>query len=452
LSFLNRKFPILFLSFILLACESQRPQEVTSPSTTPTPDGLGTHIAEQGQPTAVPTEIYTSSPTTSPTSTSTETPTATATFTETSSPTATFTSTSSPTFTATATVPATSTPQSSPTLLPTQTVEALMIAAATGTLTGSSIAGVATGLPTHVPSAIPLPAHPSPTVFTVGVPTTVATLPPGVFPTNTPRFSPTPTTVPGDHFWFWRPFERDSSGLVSDAPARGYAYGSSAGGGLPVHHGIDIQNGAGTSIHAIGSGTVFYAGPDLQLTFGPQPDFYGNVIVIEHDFLAPNGQPLFSLYGHLSRVGVATGDRVEYGAVIGAVGSEGVALGPHLHLEMRIGDPFDYYSTYNPELWTRPWENYGVLAARVTGPDGEPVPGARIELIGRGSYMSGWTYEGDTLNSDPYFQENFVLGDLRAGQYDLKVGEIRNIVYRDVVTIEPGIVTFIDIQLSELPQ
>jgi hypothetical protein len=113
LSFLNRKFPILFLSFILLACESQRPQEVTSPSTTPTPDGLGTHIAEQGQPTAVPTEIYTSSPTTSPTSTSTETPTATATFTETSSPTATFTSTSSPTFTATATVPATSTPQSS---------------------------------------------------------------------------------------------------------------------------------------------------------------------------------------------------------------------------------------------------------------------------------------------------------------------------------------------------
>jgi len=277
------------------------------------------------------------------------------------------------------------------------------------------------------------------------------TLEPGVIPTNTPRFTPSPTLIPGDHLWFWRAFPRDTNGGVSDAPARGYAYGSAAGGGLPVHHGIDIQNTVGTPILSIGSGTVFYAGPDIDTPFGPQPDFYGNVVVVEHDVLAPNRQKIYSLYGHMSRVEVERGEQVGFGTVLGSVGSEGVALGPHLHLEVRLGDPFDYNSTVNPELWITPFERFGLLAARVTGPDGELVQGVRIELAGRGSFFSGWTYENGNVNPDPWYGENFVIGDIRAGVYQLKVGEARNVVWTQDVEIVGGVVNLFEIQLEELP-
>jgi murein DD-endopeptidase MepM/ murein hydrolase activator NlpD len=189
----------------------------------------------------------------------------------------------------------------------------------------------------------------------------------------------------------------------------------------------------------------------MQVIFGPRPDFYGNVVVIEHDYLAPDGRPIYSLYGHLSRVDVTAGQRGDFGQTIAAVGATGVAFGPHLHLEIRLGTPLDYYSTYNPELWVTPYENHGVLAARILGPDGTPIKGLRVELIGRGSFLSGWTYETDTVNSDPYFQENLVIGDIRAGQYDLKVGEIRNILYRDVVFIEASVVNLIEIRLPSVP-
>jgi hypothetical protein len=298
---------------------------------------------------------------------------------------------------------------------------------------------------------VPIPADPTPTQVLIAAPTELPTLEPGIIPTNTPRFTASPTLIPGDHMWFWRPFPRDNNGDVSDAPARGYAYGSSAGGGLPVHHGIDIQNTTGTPIMSIGSGTVFYAGPDIDTQFGPQLDFYGNVVVIQHDVLAPNRQAIFSVYGHMSRVSVARGEEVGFGTVLGSVGSEGVALGPHLHLEIRLGDPFDYNSTVNPELWITPFDRFGVLAARVTGPDGELVQGVRIELAGRGSFFSGWTYADDTLNSDPWYGENFVIGDIRAGVYQLKVGEARNVVYTEDIEIVGGVVNLVEIQLEELP-
>lgn len=455
---------LCLLAPLFTACTSDKTAEAL-PQDTATRDPLATILAEQRQPTAVPTEAPSSTPTPSPTATATptSTPSATATFTATFTSTSTSTPTATNTVTASATLTSTLTltPSAAPSLAPSATVPATLTRLPTQTQTQISIAAQATQPPTlvgsptpdgFVPSVVPIPANPSPTQVLISPPTLVPTLLAGVIPTNTPRFSPTPTLAKGDHFWFWRPFPRDPSGRVNDTPARGYAYGSTAGNSLQVHKGIDIENPTGTSIQAIGSGTVFYAGADVQILFGPQPDFYGNVIVIEHDYLAPDGRQLFSLYGHLSRVLVAVGDHVEYGQVIGAVGAEGVAFGPHLHVEIRIGDPYSYNATYNPELWILPWENYGVFAARVLAPDGQPAKNVRVELIGRGSFISGWTYADDTVNSDPYFGENIVIGDIRSGQYDLKVGEIRNIVYRDVVDIKPGVVNMIEIQLPALPE
>jgi murein DD-endopeptidase MepM/ murein hydrolase activator NlpD len=437
---------LLFSVFILISLSACSSESEAKDQATSTLDELATLIAAQGEPTAVSTEApsatpsYTATVTPSITPTFTETPAATHSPTSTLTATVTYTATASPTNTASAT--ATASPSFTST--PTVTETLLVIATApTGTPTP--------GTPGVLPSVAPIPAHPTATQFLISAPTLEPTLPPGVFPTNTPRVSPTPTVIPGDHFWFWRPFPRDPNGKVSDAPARGYAFGS-AQGGLQIHHGVDIQNPTGTFVQSIGSGKVFYAGPDLTTLFGPKGDFYGNVVVIEHDFLAPDMHPIYSLYGHLSRVSVATGDEVEYGTMIGSVGAEGVAIGPHLHLEIRLGDPYDYNAVYNPELWYLPWEGFGVFAARVVGPDGELIQGVRLELIGRSSFLSGWTYADDTVRSDPYFRENIVIGDIRAGQYDLKVGEARNILYRDVVVIEAGQVTLIEIHLPELPE
>lgn len=48
-------------------------------------------------------------------------------------------------------------------------------------------------------------------------------------------------------------------------------------------------------------------------------------------------QPVYTLYGHVSKVLVAPGQQVKAGDPIAEVGQLGVATGPHLHLKVRLG-------------------------------------------------------------------------------------------------------------------
>jgi murein DD-endopeptidase MepM/ murein hydrolase activator NlpD len=43
------------------------------------------------------------------------------------------------------------------------------------------------------------------------------------------------------------------------------------------------------------------------------------------------------MYAHLSRIGVRSGQSVVAGSYVGAVGATGLATGPHLHFELRLG-------------------------------------------------------------------------------------------------------------------
>jgi murein DD-endopeptidase MepM/ murein hydrolase activator NlpD len=92
-----------------------------------------------------------------------------------------------------------------------------------------------------------------------------------------------------------------------------------------LHTGIDFHAGYGAPIHAAAPGRVVWAG----VRGG-----YGNCVVIDH------GGQFATLYGHASALYVSVGDHVDAGDTIAAVGSSGLATGPHLHFEVRIlGNP-----------------------------------------------------------------------------------------------------------------
>jgi len=86
------------------------------------------------------------------------------------------------------------------------------------------------------------------------------------------------------------------------------------------HHGVDLVAAAGTPVMAAARGVVVWRGNKLG---------YGNCIVIRH------GTHLSTIYGHLSHIGVDTGQSVSKGEVIGLSGSTGFSTGPHLHFEVR---------------------------------------------------------------------------------------------------------------------
>jgi murein DD-endopeptidase MepM/ murein hydrolase activator NlpD len=95
------------------------------------------------------------------------------------------------------------------------------------------------------------------------------------------------------------------------------------------HYGLDIAASSGTPIKTANRGKVVLA--ELLET-------HGNTIVIDH------GCGVFSLYLHLSKIGVRVGDEVSKGQIIGKVGTTGFSTGPHLHWGMRVA-----------EIPTNPW-------------------------------------------------------------------------------------------------
>ena len=66
----------------------------------------------------------------------------------------------------------------------------------------------------------------------------------------------------------------------------------------------------------------------------------GNYLTVHHE----NG--VLTLYGHLSRVTVTSGDKVSRGDKLGEAGHTGNATGTHLHFELRDGEVY-----LNPEYY-----------------------------------------------------------------------------------------------------
>ena len=127
------------------------------------------------------------------------------------------------------------------------------------------------------------------------------------------------------HVW---PIARSAESRVSS----GFGWRSDPfDGEVGFHAGIDIAAPAGTPVLATAAATVKAIGTHRRL---------GRYVMLDY------GDGALGIFGHLSRVTVATGRKVESGEQIGAVGRTGRATGPHLDFALEINgrrvDPLPY--------------------------------------------------------------------------------------------------------------
>lgn len=114
-----------------------------------------------------------------------------------------------------------------------------------------------------------------------------------------------------------------------------------------MHKGLDFAASTGTPIYATGDGSVKVS----EFNSG-----YGNMVVLKH------GNGYESLYAHMSRAKVRSGQKVKRGDVIGYVGSTGLSTGAHLHYEIhKNGEPVDpimyFYNDVDPDDFIKIYQN-----------------------------------------------------------------------------------------------
>ena len=115
-------------------------------------------------------------------------------------------------------------------------------------------------------------------------------------------------------------FLRPTSGRISQG------YGKASGRyGYTFHNGIDIAAATGKTVRATASGRVIKSG---------YQGAYGNYVMMKHKV---NGSTYTSVYAHLSKRSVYTGQSVAKGSKIGNVGSTGNSTGSQLHFELHRG-------------------------------------------------------------------------------------------------------------------
>lgn len=204
----------------------------------------------------------------------------------------------------------------------------------------------------------------------------------------------------------------------------------------------------GEPILAIGDGVVVTARDDLEERYGWRCNWYGQLVVIEHDELY-RGEPVYSLYGHVLEIRVDEGQRVQRGEQIAEIGFGGAASAWHLHLEIRVGEN-DFFKTRNPMLWLRPGEGRGVIAGRLVDPRGRPWQGIPVLALPEDDEFvrgTSWTYLGDPddiARPDDEYAENFVIADLKAGEYEVYT-EVQGVIYQVPVIVNAGEVTTVEI-------
>lgn len=265
-------------------------------------------------------------------------------------------------------------------------------------------------------------------------------------PSSTPTPTPTPTPEPfKDHYSLYRPVPSNSDYVVID---RTYPYGGTQRGTFQVHSGVEFFNTRYSLIVAADAGVVVFAGTDDRLEIGKHLNYYGNAVIIDHGVRNPEGTRLYTLYGHMEDVAVTIGQAVAQGEVLGRVGATGVALGSHLHFEVRVGDGFSFYATRNPDLYLYPMEDTAMLVGVVKDTEGNLLPEIPLTIrrVGGGTTYETYTYGADLPNSSNMWGENFTRGDIREGDYEVSIRTHHGqTVFRETVTLSTTNATWLEI-------
>jgi murein DD-endopeptidase MepM/ murein hydrolase activator NlpD len=321
----------------------------------------------------------------------------------------------------------------------------------------SSQAETTRAQPTAVSNQTTQPATNTPVPISSPTPTLTSS----VVPTNTATPLPAPTTpctpyvcaYPG-HFFMALPIASPYVDVVDPT----YRYGSTQGGLRKIHHGVEFVNSQGTPVLAAADGIVMVAGNDFETPYADFPAFYGNLVVIGHQFPGID-ELVFSIYGHLFEVQTEVGQQVSTGDQIGLVGFTGAAIGEHLHFEVRLSEN-SYRTTRNPELWLQPHSDesgqpHGAIAGIILDQFGDPIPLVSItieQMSPEGDTPSAAyyleSYADWTVNGDDDLGENFALGDVPAGRY--RVSFVARGLQRYEIEVFAGQVTMIRFDAREL--
>jgi murein DD-endopeptidase MepM/ murein hydrolase activator NlpD len=149
-------------------------------------------------------------------------------------------------------------------------------------------------------------------------PSTAALLAPEIVQAELNRRSAVYSGYTRERLWSG-PFQRPARGEISGIYGEGRSYNGAPA--TDYHRGTDFLGETGDPVFAAAAGRVVFTG-ELQVR--------GNAIMLDH------GAGLFTAYHHLSAINVAEGEVVTPGQQIGAIGSTGLATGPHLHWEVIV--------------------------------------------------------------------------------------------------------------------
>jgi hypothetical protein len=129
----------------------------------------------------------------------------------------------------------------------------------------------------------------------------------------------------------------------------------------------------------------------------------------------------------------------------------GVAIGNHLHLEVRL-DANTYEASRNPVLWLDPEAGQGIIAGLVVDGEGQHVAETPVTFFQAAEPDKWWrqtqTYANQEVNSDDQLGENFALGYVPVGDYLVKV-KIGEKSYVQPATVQEGGIAFVVITAGE---
>lgn len=138
-----------------------------------------------------------------------------------------------------------------------------------------------------------------------------------------------------EQLWQDRFVRMPGAGRAGFADQRTYMY-QGKGVDEQTHLGVDLASVARAEVKAANRGKVVFA---------DYLGIFGNMVILDH------GQGLFSLYAHLSDIVVPLGAVLEKEQLLGHSGISGMAGGDHLHYGMLVGGVF----VTPVEWWDQRW-------------------------------------------------------------------------------------------------